>query len=316
MSEQVCAIIVLPRLRIQNANIISSPITWGFPSVTAVLGFMHALERKMRSVSNLRFTAVGIVSHRFQPQVYGQYEKRFSLTRNPIKKDGGSPSLVEEGRGHLEISLILKGEGEAFNAGEADLKKLASAIEQTAQTLRFAGGSILPTMNQGWRYQPVVEQWANDSDSRVKTTKKLRRLIMPGFSLINREDLLLETTQVLKEKNLQATHFDSLLECIAIHHQPIITTSEDVEKVTWQIRKKQGWIVPITIGYQAISPLYEAGSVENVRDTTVPVRFVENIYSLGEWLSPHRVDNLEQLFWRFDYQQTENGIYRCINQFK
>ena len=32
------ALLVLPRLRIQNANAISSPLTHGFPSMTAFLG--------------------------------------------------------------------------------------------------------------------------------------------------------------------------------------------------------------------------------------------------------------------------------------
>ena len=34
------ALLVLPRLRVQNANAISSPLTHGFPSVTAFTGLM------------------------------------------------------------------------------------------------------------------------------------------------------------------------------------------------------------------------------------------------------------------------------------
>ena len=41
------AILVLPRLRVQNANAISSPLTHGFPSITAFTGLMWALERKL-----------------------------------------------------------------------------------------------------------------------------------------------------------------------------------------------------------------------------------------------------------------------------
>ncbi|MDP0953515.1 type I-F CRISPR-associated protein Csy2, partial [Klebsiella pneumoniae] len=39
-------LLVLPRLRIQNANAISGVFTWGFPAMTAFVGMMHALERK------------------------------------------------------------------------------------------------------------------------------------------------------------------------------------------------------------------------------------------------------------------------------
>ena len=39
-------LLALPRLRVQNANAISSPLTHGFPAMTAFLGLMWALERK------------------------------------------------------------------------------------------------------------------------------------------------------------------------------------------------------------------------------------------------------------------------------
>ena len=39
-------LLVLPRLRVQNANAISSPLPHGFPAMTAFLGLMWALERK------------------------------------------------------------------------------------------------------------------------------------------------------------------------------------------------------------------------------------------------------------------------------
>ena len=40
-------LLLLPHLRVQNANAISSPLTWGFPAPTAFLGFVHALERRL-----------------------------------------------------------------------------------------------------------------------------------------------------------------------------------------------------------------------------------------------------------------------------
>ena len=42
------ALLVLPRLRVQNANAISSPMTWGFPAITAFTGLMTALERRLK----------------------------------------------------------------------------------------------------------------------------------------------------------------------------------------------------------------------------------------------------------------------------
>ena len=54
-------LLVIPNLRVQNANAISSPLTHGFPSVTAFLGLMWALERKTRAADmDFRFNAVGV----------------------------------------------------------------------------------------------------------------------------------------------------------------------------------------------------------------------------------------------------------------
>ena len=45
--RQPAGLLVLPRLKVQNANAISSPLTWGFPPPSAFLGFAHALERRL-----------------------------------------------------------------------------------------------------------------------------------------------------------------------------------------------------------------------------------------------------------------------------
>lgn len=45
--------LLLPKIKIQNANALSSLCTIGFPAMTAWMGFAHALERKLRLSSNL-----------------------------------------------------------------------------------------------------------------------------------------------------------------------------------------------------------------------------------------------------------------------
>ena len=84
-------LLILPRLRVQNANAISSPLTHGFPSMTAFLGLMWALARKLEAHDlPLAFDSVGVICHDFDEQVTeGGYVKAFRLTRNPVDKDGG-----------------------------------------------------------------------------------------------------------------------------------------------------------------------------------------------------------------------------------
>ena len=86
------------------------------------------------------------------------------------------------------------------------------------------------------------------------------------------------------------------------------------DRVSWAVRRKPGWLVPLPVGYAGISPLYAPGEVDNMRDSTSPFRFVESLYSLGQWISPHRLDSLQQLLWTQE-SAADTGIYRCINRY-
>ena len=94
--RDISGLIVLPHLRVQNANAISGPLSWGFPSPTAFTGFVHALERQFAAQLPEGFAGVGIVCHHFDPQVSQPAGKRhhvFCLSRNPVGKDGGASAL-------------------------------------------------------------------------------------------------------------------------------------------------------------------------------------------------------------------------------
>src|SRR5699024_1792246 len=53
-------LLILPRLRVQNANAISAPLVWGFPAMTAFIGFMQVLERKLPNELYLQLEQVGV----------------------------------------------------------------------------------------------------------------------------------------------------------------------------------------------------------------------------------------------------------------
>jgi CRISPR-associated protein Csy2 len=55
--------------------------------------------------------------------------------------------------------------------------------------------------------------------------------------------------------------------------------------------------------------------VRNARDATVPLRFVESVYSLGEWISPHRLTGLGQLLWHAETDEAK-GLHRCRNGYQ
>jgi len=308
MNHNPDALLVLPWLRVQNANCISSPLTWGFPAISAILGFVHALERKIKSrYTDLNFSGVAVICHRFDPQIFspGIRDIVFCLTRNPLNEKGESPSFAEEGRAHITISLLIKMKSDAYyELNPSQREELAQDIIKTAQGLRFAGGSILSPYTK--KSKARLSDWDVTGDS---LKAELRRLL-PGFLLTSREDLLIDRTIELQKVNPEATFLDALLDLSSLNYEPISTES-DAEVVEWQIRKKPGWIVPIPVGYRSISKCYDAGEVINARDTEYPFSFVECIYSLGQWISPHRLTDTGKIFWKH-VADVEKGIYRCI----
>jgi CRISPR-associated protein Csy2 len=306
------AVLMLPRLQVQNANAISGPLSWGFPAPTAFTGFAHALERRFRAELQEGFAGIGIVCHRFEPQVYRPAGKRtqvFSLTRNPLDREK-TAAIVEEGRAHLEVSLLIGiNDYKTDNEGACFAEDVMDAV----QGMRLAGGSILP-QRRGKRYAAQWLPWASDLEGQTEGFQKLRRRLLPGFALVQREDRLSERLSQLREHTPGASALDALMDLCRLNIEPDIPDPDNPEAMHWGLRKTAGWLVPVPVGYGALSLLYGAGEVANARDENTPFRFVESLYSLGEWIGPHRLSTLEQLLWHAS-ADTESGIYRCINHY-
>lgn len=308
-------LLVLPRLHVQNANAISSPLTHGFPSMTAFTGLMWALERKTRAAGlDIAFKGIGVVCHRHQEQVTeGGFTKAFHLTRNPAAKDGSTAAIVEEGRIHIEVSLILALESDRWQRDPQARQHDTETITHMVDAMRVAGGSVVPPDNPRLpRYQPqIVDLTGSDAD-RLDAFRKLRLRLVPGFTLVSRDDLITQRHQELAAENEHATRLDAWLSLSRINWQ----YHADGDKGEWQHdRHGLGWVVPIPVGYGALGEIHPGGDVANARDPDTPFRFVESLYSMGEWISPHRLDQAEQLIW---YPQTrpDDGLYRCCNDYR
>jgi CRISPR-associated protein Csy2 len=309
-------LLVLPHLRVQNANAVSSPLTHGFPSITAFLGLAWALERKARQAGlAVEFNAVGVVSHGQQELVTEDgFVKSFRLTRNPVDKDGGSAAIVEEGRIHLDLSLVLAIHAEHWDA-EAQASDLA-AIVGLLGSMRVAGGTLLaPERPQSRRHRPWLADFTGTDSDRSKAFREVCVRLLPGSALVSREDLIDQRLAELRIKAPDASPLDAWLSLARInwHYDP----DTDGGKGGWQSDRKKGsgWTVPIPVGYGALGDLHAAGSVPNTRDATTPFRFVESLYSIGEWIGPHRLHSPQQLLWYAD-SRPDDGLYRCRNDYR
>jgi len=317
--EHYSCVVLLPHLRIQAANAISSPMTWGFPAISAFTGFAHALERKMREGGrDLRFQGVGVVCHSAEPQIADNSffaPRSFSLTRNPVDEHGDTAAIVEEGRVHLTVSLLLTVDGgdAPTNAGLA--AKLADELLELALGMRLAGGSVFRSeVPRNVRARAWVSDNFADEDPQVP---RLMRQLLPGFALVSRGDLLIEHLEELRATQPDATTLDALLDFARMHYAAPPPSAEGDTEVEWPDPKrvKAGWLVPISVGYGAISELHAPGTVTGARDRTIPFRFVESLLSLGQWLSPHRIKSIEDLLWRHQ-AEPDAGLYRVVNQYQ
>lgn len=314
-------LLVLPRLRVQNANTISSPMTWGFPAMSAFVGLMHALERKLPGHLALELQQVGVICHDHQAQATGEGRTRaFHLTRNPVDKGGDTAAIVEEGRIHLELTLVFAVDGAACEGDDHQKAAAAREIADIVQGMRIAGGSVMPPLpGERRRQQPFMVSLDSDSEVQEKQFKKIRYRFLPGFALVGRDDLLQTRFKEMREEESKTTRLDAWLDLSRINHECHQETHTDEhgethETVRWQIRQRPGWLVPIPVGFGALTRLHEPGEVARTRDDSTPFRFVESLYSIGQWVSPHRLEHPKQLLWYVD-NDLDAGLYRLNNDF-
>lgn len=305
-------LLILPHLRVQNANAISSPQTHGFPSITAFMGLMWALERKTNAIGlDLQFNAVGVVAHKHQEQIAQTgWVGSFALTRNPIGKDSKTSAIVEEGRIHLELSLIFAVRSEVLHDTEV-AQQTTDQVYQLVSGMRIAGGSVLPRLDNHRRDNPYI---LHDDKDTGEVFAKLKMRLLPGFTLVERPDVLDARFKALSQREPESTRLDAWLSASRINW----CWTDETENIAaeWKHdRRDLGWLVPIPLGYGAISDLQPAGTVKRARDNETPFRFVESLYGLGEWISPHRLNRTTQLLWYADSRPDE-GLYRCRNDYR
>lgn len=311
--------LILPRLRVQNANAISSPLTWGFPAITAFTGLMTALERRLGAQAGIRFTDVGVVCHHFEPQVSRNgYTNAFRLTRNPVDKDGNTAAIVEEGRVHLEVSLVFRVALAPEQVRDEAREALARRAHEAVQCLRVAGGSVLPSRARvAARHRPTLALELPAGKAQDDQFKALSRRLLPGFALVLREDLVAQRLAALRENTPGATALDAWLALSRLTHR---APGEPGSEGPWLPEHRPGWLVPIPVGFGALSELHPPGQVKGARDEVTPFRFVETLWSIGQWISPHRLRSLDDLLWYpegpEEHADATAGTYRCRNNFQ
>ena len=297
------SLFIIKNMHIEGANAIAG-FTYGFPAITQFLGFVHALSRKVEPQHGISFDGCAVMCHQHQVHAYRGSDwddYGFSLTRNPLAKDGKTAPIVEEGKMNLCVSLLIECKG--FSGGNSAQEQLISdALKTLALSQRCAGGRI--THIEACQFKPMPNE---ASDCR-----KLLRPLLPGFILCDRSDYLQQHNES-NDQNMIMSWLD--FSALRYRYETLTESNNpDVEQGQWKrVNKPQsGYLVPLMIGYKQISEVFAAGEVANVRDKTTPFAFTEAVYSVGEWIgSPSRVESINQILWRYQYS---SPYYLCRAQ--
>jgi CRISPR-associated protein Csy2 len=297
-------LLLLPHIKVHNANALSSPFTIGFPAMTAWLGAVHALQRKLNSngYENINFTATAVVSHQCDLQTHkgiGDFVHSIIGTGNPLepKSEKGKPegyavrsSFIEEARCHLDVSLVIEYSG-IEKEDEALVKEKITQLLNSQ--MKMAGGDILTFKAPEF----FKIETGNNQDLQTLTRK-----LMPGYALIECRDLMIDAMEQGQDA------IDALLDYLTIHHH---CKQDENEMVTWSSnRKTRGWIVPIATGFHGLT---ELGEAKNQRDPNTPHRFAESVVTLGEFKMPHNLTSIDEILWRYQFEQSTN-LYLCTQK--
>jgi len=316
--------LVLSHIQIQNANSIAG-LTWGFPAITQFLGFTHALTRKISNQYDGEYdtelTGCAVVSHSiqnkvYQPKQYADFE--FIQSKNPpvlAKHKSASPPIIEEGKMNLTVSLVIELDKSLILTTD-EIKVFEQKIEILCYQMRIAGGTLLSINN-------VKLLAASTQNQHTNMLRKIKRLTMPGFVLLDRHEYLQQHYQTLlirhKEEgvsNEKPQLIDAWLDFSALKFKAIPELMKDQSEpddntnAKWEYVAKPntGYLIPLMTGYKAISELYAPQQVKNTRDDSTPTRFVEAIHSVGEWKSMHNTQNITDTIWRY---QHDGQWYLC-----
>jgi CRISPR-associated protein Csy2 len=286
--------LLIPHIKIHNANAMSSPYTIGFPAMTAWLGAVHALQRhiQQQGLTDVTLTSVAVSCHQFDLQTYkgrGDFVNSIVSTANPLDKDGSRPAFIEEARCHLEVSLLVEYQG----LDSDDLEQFKTLVNNQLLCMKLASGDVLSAKDA----EPIP---VDEEDEQA--VKKLLGKLMLGHVLIERRDLMIKAMQ---EENKDA--LEALLDHLKVMHR---STQDDEGKVTWtSSRNTPGWLVPIATGFQGIS---EPGIAKHQRDSTTLHRFAESVVTLGEFVMPYRIKDLDNMLWQY-HVEPEQNLYLCQN---
>lgn len=289
--------VIIPRMRVQNANMQSNGLLLGGVPLFAANMFAHHLARQLGTQEQ------GIIYiHHDQQRLGGQAYGRFTPAqrRGAVfigKKDYSSKnkyalSLQPTASCHLEFSLVIK-----FSSSRISPEKLTNILKRS----RFAGGQIIEFLD-------ITTHAENELETALKKIKT-------GFAILDRQDLLIEYQQ-----RKQINRVQGFTQLLALKADALRAFFND---------QNLSWISATNLGYALLEPLTDQrAGIRQAQDqeTTAhayaePLTGIVQYFSLGEILRKNTEaeddtwHNLQKLLWTYYWPQDDIFLLKqnCIN---
>lgn len=199
--------ILINKLKVQNANAIAG-FTWGFPAITHFLGYTHNIARKLGKISEfsgISLSGCAVIAHEHHVHAYGKYDAEFTQSRNPpyltSHDKSSTPPIIEEGKMNMTVSLLIGCDGNIGNKKDS----LIYWLKNVCLIQRLAGGTVI-------NEDIIIDIFSDE----IKNLRLIKRMLLPGFVLMDRSDFLQEHYETLCKSTPDTEILDAWMDFSAL----------------------------------------------------------------------------------------------------
>lgn len=303
--------LILGPLTVHAANSEQNFIVSGFPGPTALLGFVHALERKLWC-HGVTATGTAIILHSAQEAL--GHSKHQQTDPDKIRNLEGAP-IVESFVCRFQVSFVINlkvQDEEAFSRLKASAIAIIMPMLASSQ---IAGGAIASVGNDRRGHVGI-----NVAVTETEMKAFLRQL-GAGWLLLDRRDILEsgeddKLAVLLDAMTLYAEQVPEAGEGVETAFESVTSskntkTAKPEKARTFSRQNNKGWIVPLGIGFQAIEQPNPHRQTARGSSADSPHVYAECVTGLGELVMfPGRMPDgaAANAFWRHAHH-AESGLY-------
>lgn len=265
--------LVVGPYRLQGGNAMHNDLCQGVVAPSALAGFAHATDLKLRADGNpLGIAGAGVIVHGYE---FAAGQPKFAPSGSDLRSGKGAASIVASRTVDATISLVLEivEPSSPNELSNDDAKDAVEGVRALIDGGRLGGGVLVPIFRGRMRTTHGIAHGRGD-------LRTFLRQHPGGWILKDRHDLLMEL----------GARFDDPME--ALLHALVMVPLDDVELEKAEAaprsrikrrRNVPGALVPVAIGYAAIETPKARRTLRKPKGDYLHV-YAESVTSLGEYV--------------------------------